>query len=57
MNISASKANESLPSPDFYVNKSVACNPKKKQNKTIKTNLVKYIRGTLNYSLLKNAIM
>lgn len=30
MNISAPKSNEPLPSPDFYVNESVACNPKKK---------------------------
>lgn len=44
MNISAPKSNEPLPSPDFYVNESVACNPKK----NIKINLVKYTLGMLN---------
>lgn len=45
VDISASKSNELLPRPDFYVNK---FGKHATLQKTVRTNLVKYTQGTLN---------
>lgn len=53
MDISASKSNELLSRPDFYVK---FVKPGTLQ-RALRINLVKYTQGTLNYSFLPNVIM